>query len=112
MDKLVIILTNADPRVMSDVAFPYANAAIEKGWISEIVILLWGPPERTVISTLELKAAVMDLVEKEHIQVWACQVCSEDYHISDRLEDLGITVKPIGEALTNMLKEGWLQLSF
>lgn len=65
MDKVFILVSDADPRILTDVVFPYARNAIREHWMEEVVLILWGPIQRTVVSVLELKAEVMDLVETE-----------------------------------------------
>ncbi|MHA1674138.1 MAG: hypothetical protein ACTSYI_10980 [Promethearchaeota archaeon] len=112
MDKLIIIVSDADPRILTDVAFTYARNAIRQQWMNEILLVLWGPSQTTVVGTLELKAAVMDLIEMEGIQVVASQQCAEDYRVDDKLEKLGISLISVGEKISELLKEGWHQLSF
>ncbi|MHA1777426.1 MAG: hypothetical protein ACTSWC_11675 [Promethearchaeota archaeon] len=112
MEKVFIIIADADPRILTDVVFPYARNAIRNKWMEEIVLILWGPIQRTVVGALELKSQVMDLVETEQISVWASNQCSDDYNVSDKLRELGVTVQFIGEKVSTMLKEGWYQLSF
>ncbi len=112
MDKLFLLICDADPRILNDVAFTYARTAIKQKWMDEILLVLWGPSLTSVISTLELKAAVMDLIEMEGIQVVASQQCAEDYRVTDKLEKLGISLISVGEKITGLLKEGWHQLSF
>lgn len=112
MDKVFILVSDADPRILTDVVFPYARNAIREHWMEEVVLILWGPIQRTVVSVLELKAEVMDLVETEKISVWACKQCSDDYKVSERLIELGVSVQFVGEKISSMLKEGWHQLTF
>ncbi|MCF2139180.1 MAG: DsrE family protein [Candidatus Lokiarchaeota archaeon] len=106
------MVSDADPRILTDVVFPYARNAIREHWMEEVVLILWGPIQRTVVSVLELKAEVMDLVETEKISVWACKQCSDDYKVSERLIELGVSVQFVGEKISSMLKEGWHQLTF
>lgn len=112
MDKVFILIADADPRILTDVVFPYARNAVRNQWIEEIVLILWGPIQKTVVGALELKSQVMDLVAADHISVWACKQCSDDYNVSEKLEELGVTVQYVGEKVSNMMKEGWHQLTF
>ncbi|MHA1519917.1 MAG: hypothetical protein ACTSRK_07010 [Promethearchaeota archaeon] len=112
MDKLFLLICDADPRILTDVAFTYARNAIKQHWMEEVMVILWGPSQTTVVGTLELKAAVMDLIGTEGIQVVASEQSAEDYRVTDKLEKLGISLIPIGEKITSLLKEGWHQLTF
>ncbi|MHA1585193.1 MAG: DsrE family protein [Promethearchaeota archaeon] len=112
MNRMFIIVSNADPRIMTDVAFPYVRNASRNGWMNSIRLILWGPSQKSIVQALELKAAIMDLLKEDHVEIWACKQCSEDYQISDKLEQLGVIIKYIGEDISEMLKEGWYQLTF
>ncbi len=112
MTKLFLIISAADPRILTDVALPYIRNAHKNHWMDQIRVILWGPSEKTVVSTLELKAQVMDLANLLGKDLIACKQCAEDYNITDRLEKLNVSLEYVGELITNMLKDDWKQLVF
>ena len=56
---------------------------------------------------------IKKLVERG-VEIYACKACSDGYGVSEKLIslDLDIKVKYVGKMVTEMLKEGWHQLSF
>ena len=46
------------------------------------------------------------------IELLACKACADRYGVSQKLEDLGIPVKYMGQPLTAMLKTDWVVLTF
>jgi hypothetical protein len=112
MSKLFMIISSGDPRIITDVAIPYVRNALKNKWMEKIRVFFWGPSERVLISALEVKAQVMDLVQLVSNEVYACQQCAEDYNIAEKIENLGVKVEYIGEMVSEMLKSEWIQLNF
>lgn len=112
MSNIFLLITSGDPRIFTDVVFPYVRNAKKNKWMDTIRVFFWGPAEKVLVSALEVKAKVMDLVELIPENVYACRECAEDYNIKDLLENLGVSVQFIGEMISNLLNEGWAQLTF
>lgn len=112
MSKIFLLITSGDPRILTDVVFPYVRNAKKHGWMDTIRVIFWGPSEKVLVSALEVKAQIIDLVDLLPENVFACQECAEDYHIKDLIEALGVNVEFIGQLISDMLKEEWLQLTF
>jgi hypothetical protein len=110
--KLFIIITSADSHVINDVALMYGPNAPKFGWMDEVILIFWGPAQKTVLEDNNLGVRVKELVSTDKIQVWACKACSDGYGVSEKLEELEITVKYVGEDVSNMLKQGWHSLTF
>jgi len=113
MDKVFMILTSADKEVHKEVSFMYAPNALKHKWMDQVRVILWGPTERLAVEDPEFQAQIKKLVE-QGVEVYACKACSDSYGVSERLIslDLDIKVKYVGTMVTEMLKEGWHQLSF
>lgn len=107
-----MIITSADPHVITDVALMYGTNAPKHGWMDEVVFIFWGPAQRTILENTELFTSVKALIGADKIQVWACKACSDGYGVSEKLEEMGITVKYVGNDVTRMLKSGWHTLTF
>jgi len=110
--KLFMIITSGDSHVINDVALMYGTNAPKKGWMEDVVLIFWGPAQKTIIEDLDLKKRVKGLVGSKKIKMLACKACSDGYGVSEKLEELGVTVKYVGEDVTNMLKQGWHSLTF
>ena len=46
------------------------------------------------------------------VELFACKACSDMYGVSENLEKPGITVKYVGKDLTEILKSGWVTITF
>ncbi len=111
MAKLFILLASGDPRILTDVVNIYVRNAKNKGWMEAIRIILWGPSEKVVVTQVDLKSVVMDLVS-QGFEVWACKQCADDYSVTEKLEALGVKVVEVGAPVSQMINEGWQHLSF
>ncbi|MHA1512742.1 MAG: DsrE family protein [Candidatus Hodarchaeales archaeon] len=113
MDKVFMILTSGDKEVHKEVSFKYAPNALKHKWMDQVRVILWGPTERLAAIDPEFQAQIKELVE-QGVEVYACKACSDDYGVTETLIslDLDIKVKYVGKMVTEMLKEGWHQLSF
>ena len=112
ISKLFLIITSGDSQVIKDVALMYVPNAPKYGWMDEVILIFWGPAQKTILEDTELKEYVKELVSTDKLSIWACKGCSDRYSVSDNLEELGITVKYVGEDVSNMLKQGWHSLTF
>ena len=107
-----MIITSGDAHVISDVALMYGPNAPKYGWMDEVVFIFWGPSQKTILEDTDLREQVKGLIGSEKMTFLACKGCSDRYGVSEKLEELGITVKYVGEDVTNMLKQGWHSLTF
>ena len=46
------------------------------------------------------------------VELVACKACADSYGVSDKLEELGVEVKYMGQPLTAMLKGDWVVATF
>ena len=111
MNKVFMILTSGDKEVHKEVGFKYAPNALKHKWMDQVRVILWGPTERLAAEDKEFQNYIKYLLENG-VEVFACKACSDGYGVSDTLKSLNINVKYVGTMVTEMLKEGWHQLSF
>ncbi len=110
-EKLVVMWTSGDREVALKMVFMYTFNAKRLEWWDDITLVVWGPSARLLTEDKELQeylAKIMDGGTK----VIACKGCSDQYGVSEKLEDLGIDVKYIGRLLTDFIKEGRHILTF
>ena len=106
-----MILTSGDKEVHKEVSFMYAPNALKHKWMDQVRVILWGPTERLAAEDTEFQDQIKNLLTKG-VEVYACKACSDGYGVSEKLMSLDINVKYVGKMVTEMLKEGWHQLSF
>jgi len=110
--KLLIIWSTGDKGVAKYTAFMYALNSKRMGWWEEVKLIIWGPSGKILVEDLELQKMVKDLME-EGVILQACKGCSDKYDISNKLSELNIDVKYVGEDLTTMLKgNNWAVITY
>lgn len=103
-DKLVVLWTSGDREVALKMVFMYAYNANKYKWWDDITLLVWGPSAKLLSEDEELQDYVKNMLA-EGIEVLACKGCADQYEVSDKLEEIGITVRYTGVDLTNFIKE-------
>ncbi len=103
-DKLVVVWTSGDREVALKMVFMYTYNAKKYGWWKDITLLVWGPSAKLLSEDKELQDYVKDM-SKIDINLLACKGCADQYAVSEKLEEIGVTVKYTGVDLTNFIKE-------
>jgi hypothetical protein len=114
MDKpnsLLIIWSSADREVALSNAFMYARASARNGWWDNVRFLIWGPSAKLLFDDEEVRAGITELMDNG-VQVLACRACADMYGKSAELEVMGVNVIYVGESVTEMLKDGWVTLTY
>ena len=109
-EKLVIIWTSGDKEVATKMVFMYTLNSKKFGWWEDITLVVWGPSQKLLTEDKELQEKIAEMKEAG-ITLRACKGCSDQYGISDQLENLGITAKYMGN-ITDFIKEGRHVLTF
>lgn len=104
-NKLVVLWTSGDREVALKMAFMYTYNAKTRGWWEDITLVVWGPSAKLLTEDRELQDYMHRIIDAG-VTVKACKGCSDQYGVSEKLEELGITVLYIGEELTDYIKEG------
>ena len=103
-DKLVVLWTSGDKEVAEKMVFMYTYNAKRFNWWEDITLLVWGPSQKLLTEDEDLQKSVKAMLETG-IHVLACKGCSDMYEISDKLEQIGVTVRYTGTDLTEFIKE-------
>lgn len=109
--KLLVIWSSADRDVALNNVFMYTQNAKKQGWWEEVRLLIWGPSDELLAEDEELQKHIKDMLA-DGVDVIACKACADSYGVSAALEELGVHVFYVGQALTEMLKEGWVTLTY
>lgn len=104
-EKLVILWTSGDRDVAIKMVFMYTLNAKKRGWWDDITLVIWGPSAKILTEDKELQEYMGRIIESG-VTVRACKGCSDQYGITEKLEELGITVVYIGKELTDYIKDG------
>ena len=105
-DKLVVLWTSGDREVALKMLFMYTFNAKKNSWWKEITLIVWGPSAKLLTEDTELQEYMSRIMEAG-VEVRACKGCADQYGVSEKLEELGITVLYIGKEFTDYMKEGY-----
>ncbi len=109
--KLVIVWSSGDREVALKMVFMYALNSKLNGWWDDITLIIWGPSSDLLSQDYELQE-YLSRIKEAGIVVEACKACTDMSGVSDRLQQLGVGVKYIGEAFTAYIKEGRKIITF
>ena len=104
-EKLVILWTSGDRDVALKMVFMYTFNAMRNHWWEDITLVVWGPSAKLLSEDEELQEYLARIIESG-VSVRACKGCADQYGVSGKLEELGITVLYIGKEFTDYIKEG------
>lgn len=104
-DRLHILWTNADIDTSRFMVLMYARNGLLREWWKHVTVIIWGATAKLAaqnpIIQEELKIAAHSGVEFS-----ACVACAEQLGVVEELKALGIEVKPWGQSLTELIKNG------
>jgi hypothetical protein len=106
-----MVLSSADTVVHEELGFPYATNCMKQGWMDQVRVMLWEPTERIAAENKKFQDMIR-MLKVTGVEVVACKACSNNFGVSEKLENLGINVQYVGALVTEMLKDGWYQLTF
>ena len=109
--QLLIVWTTADREVALNMTFMYTLNAKKQNWWDHVRLIIWGPSAKVLAEDKQIQNEIKKMKEAG-VEIFACKACADRYHVSAKLENLGATVKYIGQDLTEMLKKGWVCLTF
>ncbi len=110
-DSLVVIWTSGDRELALKMVFMYTLNAKLKGWWDNVCLIIWGPSQELLTRDVQLQEQIKKMKEAG-IVVEACKACSDQYGVSEKLEEIGVEVRYVGEPLTTYIKEGRQILTF
>jgi hypothetical protein len=105
MDKLNILWTTDNKDTVQHMLVMYATNSRLNGWWQEVNVIIWGASAKLVGTDTQIQAEVLEMLN-HGITIEACKACTENLGVTDKLTELGVNVKYMGEVLTNYLKSG------
>lgn len=105
MKKLNILWVTDNKVTVLNMLTPYALKSKTRGWWSEINVIVWGASAKLIARDTQIQTEVMEMIN-QGVRVEACKNCSDEFGVTDDLVKLGISVRYMGETLTNHIKKG------
>lgn len=110
-EKLLVVWTSGDREVALKMVYMYTLNAQKRGWWKNLRLLIWGPSAKLLANDTELQQEV-EKMKAAGVELLACKACSDSYEVSEKLTAIGVEVKYMGVPLTEMLKSGWITITF
>ena len=101
--QLNILWTNADPITAEMMVFMYAGASLRYEWWESVKIIVWGATTKLVAEDKKIQDRLLAL-KAEGVEVQFCVACAKELGVADQIEALGFELKPMGQPLTEILK--------
>jgi hypothetical protein len=89
----------------------YAKGAMKNNWWRSINLIIWGPSSKLTSENETIQNEIKEM-QKLGIIVEACRACADQYGVTSKLEEMDISVKYMGEPLTDFLKSDTKVITF
>ena len=103
MDKLNILWTTDNKDTIFNMIIMYAVNSKRYYWWKEVNVIVWGASARLIGKDTQIQTEIKEMLNFG-ITIEACKDCCDNYGVTKKLESLGISVKYMGEPLTDYLK--------
>jgi len=101
--KLVLLWTTGQQGTIREMLIPYTLNSKLQNWWDDVTLIIWGSSTEYLKSHQEDLDFVKKAVEIG-INVEACKACSDNYGMSELLEECGVDVRYMGQPLTDYLQ--------
>ncbi|MBS4068205.1 MAG: DsrE family protein [Sulfurimonas sp. RIFOXYB2_FULL_37_5] len=110
-NKLLIVWSSADEEIAKKLILLYGSVMLPRGYWDEATIMIWGPSAKLLAESEDLQERVKTVMQTG-VKFNVCVVCSDDYGVTDRLNELGVDPIHTGEMLTNALQSDYKVITF
>lgn len=110
-DSLVVVWSSGDRDVADKMVFMYTLNSRLKNWWNEVTLIIWGPSSKLITEDIGLQD-YLERLKDAGVRLEACITCADMYRVSKKLADMGVDVKPMGQPLSQYLKEGRAVITF
>jgi len=112
-NKLLVIITAGENEIYKFRSAVSISMNIKKkSYMDDVKVVFFGPSEKLLASdNAEILNLFKDL-KNTGIEIFACKNVSDNFSITPKLIDLGLNVTLIGKIVTDLLKDGYIPLTF
>ena len=110
-NKVFAIITDTDREQALEVGLVYPLNCAKNKWLEEVKVIFFGPSEKLAAFDKQVQEKVKE-IKSYGVEVLACKWCSDRMGITAQLEAEGINVVYVGPIISQLIKDGWAQLTF
>jgi len=103
MDKLNILWTTDNKETVFNMLSMYATNSVKNNWWNEVNVIIWGASAKLVGNDTQVQTEVLEMIARG-VKVEACKAYSDNLGVTEKLIQLGVNVRYMGNALTEYLK--------
>lgn len=111
VNKLLIVWSTAEVEVAKKMVLLYSSVILERNYWDEAHLMIWGPSAKVLAENEELQEWLKK-VQESGVKTSVCVVCSDDYGVTQKLEELGVEAIHTGEFLSEALQSDWKVVTF
>jgi len=105
MDKLNILWTTINKDTIFNMLSMYAINSKTHDWWKHVNVIIWGASAKLIGTDSQVQTEILKMIN-QGVSVEACKDCCDKFGVTDKLIELGINVRYMGEPLTNYIKNG------
>jgi hypothetical protein len=110
-NKVFALITDTDREQALEVGLIYPLNCARNKWLDDVKVIFFGPSEKLAAFDTQVQDKIKEM-KNSGIEVLACKWCSDRMGITSELEAQGITVVYVGPVISQLIKDGWAQLTF
>lgn len=105
MEKLNILWTTDNKDTIFNMLSMYALNSKKKGWWKSINVILWGASVKLAGADTQVQTEILEMLHAG-ITVEACRDCCRNFGVVEIIEKLGVTVRYMGQPMTEYIQNG------
>jgi hypothetical protein len=103
MESLIVLWTTDNKDTFFNMINMYAVNSLKHNWWEDITVIIWGASAKLAGADVQVQLEIMEMIQ-QGVKVEACKACADICGVSETLEKLGVQVRYMGAALTEILK--------
>jgi hypothetical protein len=105
MNKINILWTTDNKDTIFNLLSMYAINSKIYDWLKTVNVIIWGASAKLIGIDVQVQAEIIEM-SNHGVSIEACKDCCDKFGVTDRLIQLGINVRYMGEPLTDYIKSG------
>lgn len=105
MDTLNILWTTDSKDTFFNMLAMYATNSKKKEWWQKVNVIIWGASAKLAGNNTKVQSEIITMIEAG-VTIEACKNCADNFGVTEQLEKLGVTVRFMGQPLTEYIKNG------
>ena len=102
-NKLNILWTTDNKDTVFNMLSMYAINSLSRKWWEQVNVIIWGAAAKLAGNDTQVQTEILEMLH-QGVTIEACKDCWDRFEGTERLTRLGVSVRYMGEPLTQYLK--------